>query len=111
MTAAGTSATPSRLRELSSELRAHWSTIAPVLFSATKSYSRKAEVVDARAENGIATVWTNTTTESVRLDKPGASKARFSEVYLLVHKDNAWKIGSIADSRKPNDVGFGGPQQ
>ena len=49
---------------ISSNLRAHWSMVAPVLFGSTKSYSRKADIVAASAQNGIATVWTNTTTES-----------------------------------------------
>lgn len=95
---------------ISSDLRAHWSMVASVLFSATKSYTRTAEIVHTRAENGLATVWTNTTTESVRADKAEPAKARFSEVYLLVQKDGQWKIGAMADSRAPDDVGGAGSQ-
>lgn len=93
---------------ISSNLKAHWSMVAPVLFSSTKSYSRKAEILAARAMNGIATVWTNTTTESVRGNNPAPVKARFTEVYMLVQQDGQWKIGAIADARKPNDVGLSG---
>jgi hypothetical protein len=81
--------------------------IAPVLFAATKTYTRRAEIVHSRIEGGIATLWTRTTTESTRADKPGTSKATFTEVYVLLLENGAWKIAAIADSRKPNDVGMG----
>ncbi len=95
---------------LTTDLRAHWSTIGPVLMAATRKYSRRIEVIDSRAEGDIATVWTKTSTETVRADKPATTTDNFVEVYLLVRKDNQWKIGGIADNRRPNDVGLGGKQ-
>ena len=92
---------------LTADLRGHWSTIMPVLFSATKSYSRTAEVIDSRVDGDIATVWATITTTTVRSDKPETKSDKFVEVYLLVHKDGQWKIGGIADNRRPNDVGLG----
>ena len=93
---------------LTTDLRAHWSMIGPVLFTATKAYTRKAEIVDTRADGDIATVWARITTETVRADKPGVSRDSFVELYMLVRKDGGWKIGAIADNRSPNDVGLGG---
>jgi hypothetical protein len=93
---------------VSTDLRAHWSTVGSLLFTATKSYSRKVEIIDSRVADDIATVWTKTNTETVRGDKPEASKDSFVEVYLLLRKDGQWKISAVADSRRPNDVGLGG---
>ena len=95
---------------LTSDLRAHWSMIGPVLFSATQSYSRKVEVVNERTDGDLATVWTMTTTVSARPDAPQPRKDQFSEMYVLVRQAGEWKIGAIADNRKPNDVGLGGPR-
>jgi hypothetical protein len=92
---------------LTADLRAHWSMIAPVVFTATKGYSRKAAIIDARADGDLATVWTTITTETVHADK-STTRDKFVELYLLVRKDGAWKIGAIADNRNPNDTGLGG---
>ncbi len=92
---------------LTGDLRAHWSTIAPVVFSATRAYSRTAEIIDTRVDGDIATVWATVTTTSVRSDKQETRKDEFVELYLLVRKDGQWKIGAIADNRRPNDVGIG----
>jgi len=92
---------------LTSELRGHWSTIAPVLYSATTSYSRRAEITGARADGDLATVWTRIATESVHPDKT-TTRAKFVEVYLLVRKDGAWKIAAMGDNRNASDVGLGG---
>jgi hypothetical protein len=94
---------------LTSDLKAHWSMIGPVLFTATKSYSRKAEILDTRVDGDIATVWTRTTTVTERADNAGKKTDEFVEVYLLVRKDGQWKIGAVADNRRPNDVGLGKP--
>lgn len=92
---------------LTTDLRVHWSTIGPVLFSATKSYSRKAQVIDTRVDGDIATVWARVTTTTVRADKPETRSDEFVELYVLVRKDGQWKIGAIADNRRPGDVGLG----
>lgn len=93
---------------LTSDLRAHWSTIAPVVFGATKSYTRTADVIDSRVDGDIATVWAKVVTTTVRGDKPETKREEFVELYLLVRKDGQWKIGAIADNRRPSDVGMGG---
>lgn len=93
---------------ITSELTAHWSMVGPVLFSATKAYSRSVEILDARAEGDVATVWTRTRTETVRGGQAAPDRGEFLEIYLLVRTGGAWKIGAIADNRVPNDVGLGG---
>jgi hypothetical protein len=93
---------------VTTELTAHWSMIAPVLFAATNTYSRRVEVLDARAEGDVATVWTRTRTETVRSGQSAPRRDEFLEIYLLVRTGGAWKIGAIADNRVPNDVGLGG---
>jgi hypothetical protein len=92
---------------VTTELTAHWSMIGPVLFAATKSYSRQVEVLDSRAEGDVATVWTRTRTETLRADRAAPGRDEFLEIYLLVRTGGAWKIGAIADNRVPNDVGIG----
>lgn len=94
---------------LTSDLRAHWSTVGPVLVSATRSYSRSAEILDSRIEGEIATVWARTRTRTVRSDAPNGRTDEFTELYVLVLKEGKWLIGGVADTRRPNDVGLGAP--
>ncbi len=93
---------------LTTPLEAHWSMIGPVLFGATKSYEREVEVLDARVEGEVATVWTRTRTRTVRGTPPVTKQDEFVEIYLLVRTGGEWKVGAIADNRRPNDVGLGG---
>ncbi|MBM4197058.1 MAG: nuclear transport factor 2 family protein [Gammaproteobacteria bacterium] len=92
---------------VSTDLTGHWSTIGPVLFSATSGYKREVEIVDTRVAGDIATVWTRTKTRSERAGQPPRSDS-FPEVYLLLKTGGEWKIGAIADDRRPNDIGLGG---
>lgn len=94
---------------LTSALRSHWMMVGSVLISATKVYSRKAEILDSRAEGDIATVWTRVTTVTERSDKAEKKTDSFVEVYLMVRKDDRWMIGAMVDNRRPNDVGIGNP--
>jgi len=92
---------------LTTDLRAHWSMIGPVLFSATKSYSRDVAILDARAEGEVATVWTVTRTTTARADGAAPRTDEFREIYLLVRTEGTWRIGAVADARAPSDVGIG----
>jgi hypothetical protein len=93
---------------LTTPLDAHWSMIGPVLFGATQSYQRQVEVLDARVEGDVATVWTRTRTRTVRGTPPVTKQDEFVEIYLMVRTGGEWKVGAIADNRRPNDVGLGG---
>jgi len=83
---------------ITSDLKTHWSTIGPVVLSSTSAYRRVPKIVDTRIDGDLATVWTQTSSESV--DRSGkAQRSDFSELYLLVKTAEGWKIGAIADNR------------
>lgn len=93
---------------LTTDLDARWSMIGPVLFSATRSYTRDVEVIDVRAAGDLATVWAKVRTETVLASDGKASTENFTEVYLLVRTADGWRIAGIADNRQPDDIGIGG---
>lgn len=83
---------------ITSDLKTHWNTIGPVLFSVTSAYKRVPKILDTRVDGDLATVWAQVASETV--ERSGKSrKDSFSEVYLLVRTGNAWLIGAIADNR------------
>lgn len=83
---------------ITSDLKAHWSMIGPVVIGATSSYQRIPEILDTRIDGDLATVWAQTSSESV--DRNGkAQQNKFSEVYLLVKTAGGWQIGAMADNR------------
>lgn len=93
---------------ISTELAPRWQMVGPVLFSATKSYSRKATVVDARAMGDVATVWVEIDSATVMASNNQARTDKFSEVYMLVRTTDGWKIAGVADNRQPDNIGIGG---
>ena len=83
---------------ITSDLKTHWSTIGPVLFTVTTAYKRVPKILDTRIDGDLATVWTTVASETV--ERSGKRRQdSFSEVYLLVHTANGWQIGAIADNR------------
>lgn len=83
---------------ITSDLKTHWNTIGPVVFSVTSVYSRVPKILDTRIDGDLATVWTQVASETV--ERNGKSrKDSFSEVYLMVRSGGAWQIGAIADNR------------
>jgi hypothetical protein len=83
---------------ITSDLRTHWNTIGPVLFSVTSTYKRVPKILDTRIDGDLATVWAAVASETV--ERSGKSrKDSFSEVYLMVRTAGAWQIGAIADNR------------
>lgn len=83
---------------ITSDLKTHWNTIGPVVFSVTSVYSRVPKILDTRVDGDLATVWTQVASETV--ERSGKSrKDNFSEVYLMVRTGGAWQIGAIADNR------------
>lgn len=80
------------------DLKTHWSTISQVLFAVTTSYQRVPEILDARIDGDLATVWTRVASATV--ERNGRQRQdKFSEVYLLVRTEAGWQIGAIADNR------------
>jgi len=91
---------------ITSDLKTHWNTIGPVLFSVTSTYKREPKILDTRVDGDLATVWTQVASETV--ERSGKSrKDSFSEVYLLVRTGGAWQIGAIADNRGTDSLAVG----
>lgn len=84
---------------LTQELRARWYGVTPILFAATESYARRVEILDSRASGDMATVWASITAEMRMPKTPKPSTNTFTEVYLLVHTPDGWKIGAMIDNR------------
>ena len=89
---------------LTSELVAHWSGVAPILFAATSAYARQAEILAAHVEGSVATVWARIDTETTLVNATNTSAESFTEVYLLIETPDGWKIAGIADNRQPDDI-------
>lgn len=93
---------------VTSDLKAHWSAIGPVVFGSTTTYNRTPKVTNSRIDGDLATIWTDTATETV--GKNGSkSTDRFSEVYMLVHTASGWQIGAVADNRGANKINTAAP--
>ncbi|MBL8201506.1 MAG: hypothetical protein JNK40_11080 [Chromatiales bacterium] len=91
---------------ITSDLKTHWQTIGPVLFSVTSAYKRVPKILDTRVDGDLATVWTQVASETV--ERSGKSrKDNFSEVYLMVKVGDAWQIGAIADNRGTDNLSVG----
>ncbi len=89
---------------ISSDLKTHWSTIGPVLFTTMKSYTRKATILDVQVDGDVASVWTRINTESVALGSDQSRQGEFTELYVIVNAGNGWKIGAVADNRQPDTM-------
>ncbi len=85
--------------KLTAPILPHWTMIAPVIFASTDGYTRDVEILSAEAHGDIATVWTRTTTTSVRKSSSETTTATFTEVYLVIATNAEWKIAAIADNR------------
>lgn len=83
---------------LTQDLDALWRTVGAVLFSTLEAYQRTAEPVDVDVDGDVATVWTNTTTVAHGADGD-ETVLDFTEVYLLLRLDEAWKIAVVANNR------------
>ena len=93
---------------LTTELKARWSMVGPVLFSATSAYTRDADILDTRTIGDVATVWADISTSTALASNGETSTEQFSEVYLLVRTAAGWRIAAVADNRQPDDIGIGG---
>jgi ketosteroid isomerase-like protein len=91
-------------QNLTQELKERWYGVTPILFAATKSYTRTVQVVDSRASADMATVWTKTTAAMVMPDSDKASSNTFTEVYMLVRTPQGWKIGAMMDNRETDTI-------
>jgi len=83
---------------ITGDLKVHWNTIGPVLFSVTTAYRRTPDQLRSTVDGDLATVWAEVTTQTV--ERSGKQRQdQFSEVYLLVRLNGQWLIGAMADNR------------
>lgn len=87
---------------ISSDLKTHWSTVGPVLFSTMKSYKRAVTIIDIQLDGDVASVWTRINTTGIALGSDQSRQSEFTELYLIVNTGNGWKIGAVADNRQPD---------
>lgn len=85
---------------LTTDIVKHWSTIIPVVIATSSSYVRQVKILDTEVHGDVATVWTQTTTESTALNSDKKNTNSFTEVYLLITTVDGWKIAAIADNRQ-----------
>lgn len=89
---------------LTTDLVASWRMVGSILFPATESYERKAEITQVTVSGEVASIWTQTQTRSIRRQATKAAVQEFSELYVLVKKDGSWKIAATAANRPPDDL-------
>jgi hypothetical protein len=91
-------------QSLTQDIKEKWYGVTPILFAAAASYTRTVEILDSRATEDMATVWTKTTATTVmqKADRPSTNS--FNEVYFLVHTPKGWKIGAMMDNRATDNI-------
>ncbi|MGI9343209.1 MAG: hypothetical protein ACR2QV_10170 [Gammaproteobacteria bacterium] len=93
---------------LTEDMAAMWNTVSAILFPTTDAYERKIEIIDVHADGELAVVWTQTQTVTHRKGKDKPMVLDFSEMYLLVNKnDTGWRIAGTATNRPVDDIPVG----
>ncbi len=81
-----------------------WKSVTPILFGATQSYSRTAEIIESKVSPDIATVWARVTAVMQMPKAESASTKVFTEVYFLIRTPSGWKIGAMIDDRHTDSI-------
>jgi len=89
---------------LTADLRKNWEMVAAILFPASEVYERNVEITASTVDGEVATVWANTHTHTVRKGVEEPMDLHFSEVYLLVLKNDRWQVAVVADNRQPDNI-------
>jgi hypothetical protein len=93
---------------LTADMPAMWKTVGAILFPTTDAYERQIEIADVFADGELAVVWTRTKTVTHRKGIEEPMVLEFSEMYLLVNKDNTgWLIAGNATNRPVDDIPVG----
>lgn len=93
---------------LTEDMAKMWTTVSAILFPTTDSYQRIVEVTNVSAEGELAVVWTQTKTVTQRKGKAEPMELEFTEMYLLVNKnDGGWKIAGTATNRPVDTIPVG----
>lgn len=89
---------PGEAAPLTSDLTAHWRTVAPLLYSTHRVYLRQVDEATVHADGRLAMVWARVRTRS-EPHRGTPSLLVFSETYLLRLDDGHWRIAGVAQSR------------
>jgi ketosteroid isomerase-like protein len=89
---------PGEATPLTSDLTAHWRTVAPLLYSTHRVYLRQVDEATVHADGRLAMVWARVRTRS-EPHRGTPSLLVFSETYLLRLDDGHWRIAGVAQSR------------
>jgi ketosteroid isomerase-like protein len=92
-------AAPGSVQPLTTDLTTHWRSIAPVLFSANRRYTREVVEATTHVDGDLAVVWVRMRTRS-EPPRGAPTMLVFSETYLLRREQAEWKIMGIANSRQ-----------
>jgi hypothetical protein len=84
---------------LTSDLAAHWSTVSPILFGQTRSFTREVRGLSTQLEGDLATTWAQIATVTQPRDGSAAVQMAFSEAYLLRREAAGWRIIAMASAR------------
>lgn len=94
--------------QLVQPLRERWTSVTPILFSATQSYTRTVEIIHSQASPEIATIWARVTAVMQMPKAKSPDTKTFMEVYFLIRTANGWKIGAMVDDRGTDRIATAG---
>ena len=93
---------------LTEDMAKGWTVVSSILFPTTDSYERLVTIEDVRADGELATVWTRTRTITRQKGKTEPMVLEFSEMYLVVNKnDTGWRIAGNATNRPVDSIVVG----
>ncbi len=95
----GFTSTPGATSPLTSDLAAHWRTVAPVLYATNRRYTREVDAASIQADGSLAVVWARLRTRAEPL-RGGPTLLVFAETYVMHREVGGWRIAGIANSRQ-----------
>jgi hypothetical protein len=95
----GFTSTPGATDPLTSDLAAHWRTVAPVLYATHRRYTREVDAAATQADASLAVVWTRLRTRAEPL-RGGPTLLVFAETYVMHREAGGWRIAGVANSRQ-----------
>ena len=95
----GFTSAPGATAPLTSDLVAHWRTVAPVLYATHRRYTRVVDDAATREDGSLAVVWTRLRTRAEPL-RGAPTLLVFAETYVMHREAGVWRIAGIANSRQ-----------
>ncbi len=83
------------------DLERRWRTVAPILFSTTRSYERRIQDMDVHVDRDLAVAWVAIETAMSPVgEETMIGRNAFKEIYLLRRYDDGWKIVALTNNRR-----------